>query len=31
MFIVKYSLLYILKNFRYKLPEDGDDAETCRS
>jgi hypothetical protein len=30
MLIVNYLLLYVLMNFWCKLPEDGDNAETCR-
>jgi len=30
-FIVNYLLLYVLIKFWCKLPEDGDNAETCRS
>jgi len=31
MLIVSYLFLYVLMKFCCKLPEDGDNAETCRS
>jgi len=31
MFIINYSFLCVSIEFWCKIPEDGDDAETCRS
>jgi hypothetical protein len=31
VFVINYLLLHVLDDFWYKIPEDGNNAETCRS